>query len=95
MNKVERMHAQMIEEARGEDRENLLQGMRILGIDDPRGKMALRKAFRRSHPEWTERQLDLAVYKDVPHFEGSLKESFRRAHPEWSEEQLRIAVEGR
>jgi hypothetical protein len=61
MNKVERIYAQMLEEAHGEDRKNLERGMKLLGIDNPLDKEALRKSIRRLRPDFTDEQVELFV----------------------------------
>lgn len=63
---MDKVNARILEGLPGGERLSFIRGLKALGMSDPSGRIALRKSFKASHPEWTEAQLDIAVSGEAP-----------------------------
>ena len=105
LEKFDELYTRLLKGKTGQEREDLLAGMKALNISNPEDRQALRESVRRAHPDWTDRQVEVFLEGRVENLgysrpssgddKKALRESFKRMNPDWDEKQLDIAVEGR
>ena len=61
MNRLEEVHMRILEGLSGEARKDAERGLRLLGIDNPSDKEALRQSIKKLRPDFTDAQVELFV----------------------------------
>ena len=59
--KLDKLHHKLMETMNGKEREDFEAGLKLLDMDSPTDREALRESIKRYRPEWTEAQLDIFV----------------------------------
>ena len=60
------INAEIMQNLKGEEREDFKRGLHSFGIPDPESRAALRDAFKRLNPNATERECDIMVNGKAP-----------------------------
>jgi len=62
LDEVDKLNANILLGLSSEERANFAQGLKTLNIANPRDRIALRESIKVLRPDFTDVQLDIAVY---------------------------------
>lgn len=72
--KLEEVNRRILGRLSGKEKEDFEAGLKVLNMDNPSDREALRESARRAFPDYTEAQLDIFVAGEVkPTSEWNLK----------------------